>query len=72
MRIIYNIYNPHMNFTILANQRLFIVKYGKLPGIELEQIQIDVSGTNGITTAPYGKTISPSNKLMTINHQLRK
>lgn len=66
------IYNSHIKFTILANQRLIIVKYGKLSWIELEQIQTNVSGTNGITTAPYGKTLSPSNKLMTIKHQLLK
>ena len=61
-----------MNFTTLANERLFIAKWAKLSGIELEQIQTDVSGTNGITTASYGKTLSPSNNLITINHQILK
>jgi len=55
-----------MNFTTLANQGLFIAKEGKLSVIELEQIQTDVKGMTGITTVLYGKTLSPSNRLMSI------
>ena len=50
---------PHTNFTTLATQRLFIVKEGKLPGFELDQIQADVCGMNGITTAPFEQNPKP-------------
>jgi hypothetical protein len=61
-----------MNLNTLVNQRQFIAKEEKLSGTELKQSQADVNRMIQITTAPYGKTLSLSNKLMTINNQLLK